>query len=245
MRCESTNCGKPREPRLIRCGSVGGPCRPCEPKGGSAGLFFDASLELYLAARNLNDVLHFLRAFLLLEVIGLFAYKLLEVFARELIHFLARGLFRGNQRLIQLVDFFILAIWLGASNAERSIRCCFFLRRLGAMALGFDGSRSRAEMMLHVAFFTLLETLAENLLVLGVRLRKIVEAKSVSELQVAHPLGIALHHLVDTPLDFGRRTFPSPAKILVIFHLELADVPFELGHVFVDGRRHGSFHLPC
>src|SRR4029077_8806798 len=57
-------------------------------------------------------------------------------------------------------------------------------------------------------------------------------------LQVAAALGVALHHQLNAPLDFRGWALPAAAEILVVFNLQLPDVPFELGQLFVDGR-HG------
>src|SRR5262249_18784705 len=82
--------------------------------------------------------------------------------------------------------------------------------------------------------FLLLRALAENVLVLGVRLREVVVAKALPELQLAAAFSIALDDQLDTPLDFGRRTLAPAAKILVVFDLELANIPLELTQFFVN-----------
>ena len=96
-------------------------------------------------------------------------------------------------------------------------------------ARGLDFFRRCAKMALNFAFFFLGNFLAEDIFVLRVGLRKIVEAETLREFHVAAAFPIALDELIDAPLDFGGRTFPAAAEILVVFDLELADVFFESG----------------
>ena len=66
-------------------------------------------------------------------------------------------------------------------------------------------------------------------------MRKIAEAETLRELHVAAAFPISLDELIDAPLDFGGRTFPAAAEILVVLDLELTDVLFDLAQVFVNG----------
>src|SRR5260370_35321441 len=91
-------------------------------------------------------------------------------------------------------------------------------------------------MPLNFSFFFQSDSLPEDIFIFCVGLRKIVEAESLGKLQFAAAFRIALDQLIDAPLDFGGRTFPAAAEILVVFDLELTDVPFELAQLFVDGR---------
>jgi len=91
-------------------------------------------------------------------------------------------------------------------------------------------------MPLDGAFFLLLGFLPENVFVLGVSLREVVEAESLVGLHVAAALVIALDEKIDAPLDFRRRALAATAEILVVFDLELANVLLDLAQIFVNGR---------
>src|SRR5579884_3766437 len=97
----------------------------------------------------------------------------------------------------------------------------------------------RAEVVLHESFLFLLHALAEDVLVLRVGLREVVEAEALRGLQLAAPFGIALHHQVDAPFDFGGRTLAPAAEVLIVLNLELADVAFDLTEIFVDSGHAG------
>ena len=94
--------------------------------------------------------------------------------------------------------------------------------------LRFDCFGRSAEVPLRSAFFFLLGSLAENIFVLGVGLREVVVTKALTELQLTAAFSVSLDNQLDTPLDFGRRTLPPAAKILVVLDLELANIPLEL-----------------
>ncbi len=68
-------------------------------------------------------------------------------------------------------------------------------------------------------------------------------AKLLREFQIAPALPVALHEDIETPFDFGGRALAAAAEILVVFDLELTNVPFELAQIFVDGR-HGWRKTP-
>ena len=76
---------------------------------------------------------------------------------------------------------------------------------------------------------------------------RLLNRKRCPNFQLAAAFAVALDHQLDTPLDFGGRTLPAPTKILVVLDLQLADVPFELAQIFVDGG-HGwtkTSLFPC
>ncbi len=91
-------------------------------------------------------------------------------------------------------------------------------------------------MPLNFSFFFQRHFFPENIFVFRVSLRKIIEAESLRKLQLAAALRVALHELIDAPFNFGGRALPASAEILVVFDLELANVPFDLAQIFVDGR---------
>src|SRR5690242_12224881 len=91
-------------------------------------------------------------------------------------------------------------------------------------------------MALDGSFFLLLGLLAENVFVLGVSLREVVETEALVRFHIATALVVALDEKIDAPLDFGGRTLASAAEILVVLDFELADVLLDLAQIFVNGR---------
>jgi len=91
-------------------------------------------------------------------------------------------------------------------------------------------------MSLDGSFFLLLRFLPENVFVLCIRLREVVEAEALVRFQFAAALVVALDEKINAPLDFGRRTFAAPPEILIVFDLELPDVFLDLAQIFVNGR---------
>src|SRR5262245_10233317 len=91
-------------------------------------------------------------------------------------------------------------------------------------------------MPLDGALFLLLRFLPENVFVLCVSLREVVEPEALVGLQFAAALVVALDKKINAPLDFGGRTLAPAAKILVVFDLELTDVFLDLAQIFVNGR---------
>jgi len=59
---------------------------------------------------------------------------------------------------------------------------------------------------------------------------KIIEAEPLREFQFASAFRVALHEQINAPFDFRGRTLPAASEKLVVFDLELADVPFELAN---------------
>src|SRR5215831_4542097 len=105
----------------------------------------------------------------------------------------------------------------------------------------------RAVMPLDGALFLLLRFLPEDVFILCVSLREVVEAEALVRLQFAATLVITLDEKVYAPFDFRWRTLPAAAEILVVFDLELADVLFDLTQIFVNGRHvlRGPPEPPC
>src|ERR1700733_11277736 len=119
--------------------------------------------------------------------------------------------------------------------------------RMRLRALRLNSLRRSPKVPLRPPLFLQLHFLAKNIFVLRVSLRQIVESKALSELQLAAAFAVALDHQLDTPLDFGGRALPAATKILVVLDFQLADVPFELAQIFVDGG-HGwtrTSLFPC
>jgi hypothetical protein len=212
---------------------------------GNAGenLRFHECLEFDLAFDRFHDVFDVAAILLLLEFLGLFQHELVKAGARKLSSMFAGLLLRLQERLIELLHFFGLAFRFGARHAK-----CL---RLGGLLFGFffqarglDLFRRRAKVPLNFSFFFQHHLFPKDIFVLRVGLRKIIEAESLRELQLAAALRVALHELIDAPFNFRRRALPATAEILVVFDLELADVPFELAQIFVDGR-HAWRNPPC
>src|SRR6266446_9522218 len=120
----------------------------------------------------------------------------------------------------------------------------FFLR-----ASGFNFSRRGAKMPLDFSFFLLRGFFSENILVFCVRLRKVIEAEPLRELQLAAALRVALDHHVYAPLDFRGRALPAASEILVVLNLELSNIFFECSQLFFDGRHEweipSNLHARC
>src|SRR6266436_7904163 len=120
----------------------------------------------------------------------------------------------------------------------------FFLR-----ASGFNFSRRGAKMPLDFSFFLLRGFFSENILVFCVRLRKVIEAEPLRELQLAAALRVALNHHVNAPFDFRGRALPAASEILVVLHLELPNIFFECSQLFFDGgherRIPSNLHARC
>src|SRR6267143_6720283 len=97
---------------------------------------------------------------------------------------LASLLFRLQKRLVQLLDFFGLALWLGTGHAK----CLGLVRMLFLFFLvagRFDLFRRCAKVALDLAFFFLRGSLSKDIFVLRVRLRKVIEAEPLREFQFA------------------------------------------------------------
>src|SRR4030095_1560367 len=105
-------------------------------------------------------------------------------------------------------------------------------------ALRFNGFGRSTEVALHRGLFLLFQLLAEYVFVLRVGLGEVVKAEALADFHVSRTFTIFLHDQIDTPFDFAGWTFATPAKELIVFDLQLADVAFELAEFFVDGR-HG------
>src|SRR5439155_19532395 len=149
------------------------------------------SLQFGLAVHDFHDVLDLPTALLLLEVFRFLAHELAKPRARELIRVLARLLLGLEESLVELLDLFRLFVRFGANHAERrwrgrSRRLRNFLMR----PFGLDGSCSGAEVALDLALFLLLEAFPEDVLILGVTLRQVAEAKALRVLQLSHPLRV-------------------------------------------------------
>src|SRR5579859_599730 len=122
--------------------------------------------------------------------------------------------------------------WSGCSSCLRR------LPQLFARAFRLDRFGGSAKVPLNVSLFLLLRLLAENVLVLCVGLREVIQPEALTVLEVAAALGIPLNRQLDPPLNFRRRALTAAAEVLVVLNLELTDVTLELRQFFVDGR-HG------
>ncbi len=208
------------------------------------------SFEFHLAVDDFDDILDIAAIFLLSEIFRFFQDEFVEARARKLRNLFSGLLLRLHEGLVELVDLFAFTLRLGACYAEGS---CGGRRggfeRLGRLilrlalgsllrAFGLDGFRGRTEMALDAAFFLLLRFLAENVFVLGVGLREVIQAETLAVFEVAAALAVAFDRQFDAPFDFRRRTLSAAPEILVVFDLELADVALELAQILVDGR-HG------
>src|SRR5580700_4139980 len=71
--------------------------------------------------------------------------------------------------------------------------------RMRLRALRLNGFRRSPKMPLRPALFLQLHFFAENIFVLRVGLRQIVESKALPEFQLAAAFAIALDHQLDTP----------------------------------------------
>ncbi len=180
-------------------------------------------------------------AFLLrLQFFCFLAHEFVEARARKIFRLFAGGLLGLQKRLVQLLDLLRFTLRLRAGNAK-----CPGLTRHGCSRVlfgfffsagRFDLLGGRAEVPLDFPFLFLRRSLPEDICIFCVGLREVVETESLRELEVAAAFRIALHENIDAPFDLRRRTLPASPEILFVFDLELADVPFELAQLFVDGR---------
>ena len=89
---------------------------------------------------------------------------------------------------------------------------------------------------------------AENILVLRVGLREVVQPKPLPEFQLAGAFAVALDDLLDAPLNFRRRTLPPSTEILIVLNLQAGGyrAPVEpSSSSIVAIRRTGSSSHPC
>src|SRR5256885_2294147 len=203
-----------------------------------------------LAFDYFHDVFDLAAFFLLLKFFRFLPYEFVEAEARQIFRLFAGGLLGMQERLVQLVDLFRFTLRLRARNAK----CPGLTRRgCGRVLFGFSFSagrfdllRGRAEVPLDFSFFFLRRSLPEDILIFCVGLREVVETESLREFELAAPFRIALHDHIDAPFDLRGRTLPASPEILVVFDLELTDVPFELAQLLVDGghvwRNPSSLH---
>ena len=202
---------------------------------------FDKCFEFHLAVDDLHDVLDITAIFLLLQILRLFQNKFVEARAREFFCLFAGQLFSLHECRVELVDFFALAFRLGTRYPESAVRgrrrSFHRLLRRFARAFRLNCFRGGTEVPLDSSLFLLLRLFAKNVFVLGVRLREVVQAKSLAVFQLATAIAISLDQRFNAPLDLRRRALSASAEVLVVFNLELTDVPFELAQLFVD-RRH-------
>ncbi len=106
---------------------------------------------------------------------------------------------------------------------------------MGLGTLRLDGFGRRAVVPLRAPFFFHLHFFAENVFVLGVRLRQVVETKALPEFQLAAAFAVALYNQFNAPLDFRGWALPPTTEILVVFDFQLPDVSFELTEILVNG----------
>jgi hypothetical protein len=202
---------------------------------------FDKSFEFHLAVDDLDHVLDIAAIFLLLQIFRLFQNKFVEARARELFRLFTGLVFSLYKCFVKLVDLFGFALRLRTRYPESAVRGLrrSFHRLLSRFARAFrlNCFRGGTEVPLDCSLFLLLRLFAKNVLVLGVGLREVVQAKSLAVLQLAAAVAISLDQRFDAPLDLRRRALSASAEVLVVFNLELTDVPFELAQLFVD-RRH-------
>src|SRR4029077_17369104 len=113
--------------------------------------------------------------------------------------------------------------------------------RFGALAspLRLNLTSRGAEVALHRALFLLLHPFAEHFAKLRVHLSQIAVAEALAIVHVRAPVAVALERCVDAPLDVRGWTGLSPAEVLFVLDLQLADVSLKLAEIFVDCFSHG------
>ena len=198
---------------------------------GNGGKIYDFTSALSLTwPSTVSTILDILAIFLFLEFLGLFQHEFVEAGAESFPVCSPASCFASRNAVVRVGRLFGLALRFGTRRYEGPglVRALFFFF---LVARCFDLFRRCAKVALHFTFFFLRGSLAKDIFVLGICLRKIIEAKPLGEFQFASALRVALHQQVNTPFDFRGRTLPAATEKLIVFDLKLADVPFELAQL--------------
>jgi hypothetical protein len=194
-----------------------------------------ARLELRMLAFQRDDVFDLMRVLLFFELVGFLTDELLKRFECELVRAFT-GLFFGMAKSrVKMLHFFSLVIGIFTRNGKRK------RRDLSRALLGGPLVRSlflnlpgrSAKVALHSAFFLLFHPLAEDIAILGVHLGQSAVSEALGIVHFRAPVGVALYHCIDAPLDVRRRPGLPSSEILFVFDLELADVFLKTAQVFV------------